>query len=107
MAALPPLTRGFPFWACFLYLCRNLLASGFSENSNSESQNPRPISQNRRDKDGATCAKWSWLRMEKQRPEIIRDNKKRGEWTKAVSAARGEVRNPPSAKIREKWGTQL
>ena len=26
--------------------------------------------------------------MEKQRPEIIRDNKKRGEWTESVFAAR-------------------
>src|SRR5258708_39405300 len=31
---------------------------------------------------------WSWRRMNKQRPEIIRDNKKRGEWAESVFAAR-------------------
>src|SRR5438045_9555495 len=31
---------------------------------------------------------WSWLKMEKRKPEIIRDNKKRGEWAESVFVAR-------------------
>jgi len=32
--------------------------------------------------------KRSWLKMEKEKPEIIRDNKKRGEWAESVFVAR-------------------
>ena len=48
--------------------------------------------------------KWSWRRMNKQKPEIIRDNKKRGEWAEAVFAARaaenGLAVSKPSGEAR-------
>ena len=41
---------------------------------------------------------WNWGRMEKRRPKIIKDNKRRGEWAESVFAVRAAENGLPVSK---------